>query len=220
LSDHTENRVLTQINAGDDLVVQSSQSSGQLHRHGSNQGDIRASLLFGTVQNWGEDMTTIDLKRHADKLTSAWLAGVSAGLAGGAIEVAWIALYQGLAGHDSVAVARGVTQSMAPHLASTTIAASLGVAIHMGLAVLLGVAIAFFVQRFLPRIVGTAWEPVVVVGILAGVWAMNFLVILPLINPEFVTIVPLSVSFASKMLFGLVAAITFWGSSRLQQSRQ
>ncbi len=145
---------------------------------------------------------------------SAWSIGALAGLAGGVIEVGWITLYQSLAGHDSAAVARGVTQSLIPELATTSAAVPLGVAIHMALAVVLGIVIALLVRTLLPRVVGTTMEPVAVVGMLVGVWAANFLVILPAINPGFVALVPYGASLASKVLFGFAAAFVFWCVSR------
>jgi len=144
----------------------------------------------------------------ADNIMRIWPAGIIAGLAGGAIEIGWIALYQGMANHESLAVARGVTQSLIPQLGNAPAAGPLGVVIHMTLAVLLGIVIAFVVRRFLPRIAGSAWEPVMVVGMLVGVWAMNFFVILPVINPAFVTLVPYGASFVSKVLFGFAAAFS------------
>lgn len=161
-------------------------------------------------------MTTTNVERRQDNRIGIWPAGAIAGLAGGAIEIGWIALYQGMAGRESLAVARGVTQSLIPPLATTSAAAPLGVAIHMSLAVLLGMAIAFFVRRFLPRILGSAWEPAIVVGMLVGVWAVNFFVILPAINPGFVALVPYGASFVSKVLFGFVAAFIFWCAGRLR----
>jgi hypothetical protein len=41
---------------------------------------------------------------------------------------------------------------------------------------------------------------------LAAVWAVNFLIVLPYINPEFVRLLPYSVTLLSKLLFGLSAA--------------
>jgi hypothetical protein len=41
---------------------------------------------------------------------------------------------------------------------------------------------------------------------LAGVWAVNFFVVLPLVSPAFVHIVPYAVSLTSKLLFGVAAA--------------
>lgn len=46
----------------------------------------------------------------------------------------------------------------------------------------------------------------VVVTALVGDWAFNFLLLLPLINPDFVQIVPYPVSFLSKLFFGLAPA--------------
>jgi len=48
-----------------------------------------------------------------------------------------------------------------------------------------------------------------VVGVLVLVWTMNFLVILPVVNPAFVTIVPYGASLTSKVLFGVAAALVF-----------
>ena len=41
---------------------------------------------------------------------------------------------------------------------------------------------------------------------LAGVWAVNFFVVLPIVSPAFVHIVPYAVSLTSKLLFGVAAA--------------
>ncbi len=141
-------------------------------------------------------------------------AGVCAGLAGGGIEIGWIALYQHLAGHGSAAVARGVTQSLLPSLASAPAAVPLGLVIHMALAVALGIVIAVAIPRMAPRLAGTPLEPVAVVAALIGVWAVNFFIVLPVINPAFVTLVPYGASLVSKILFGFAAAFVFWCSRR------
>lgn len=77
---------------------------------------------------------------------------------------------------------------------------------HFGLAALLGVAVTVLLRALFPEDVGTFRGSALVVLALAGIWALNFLIILPAINPEFVTLVPLWASFTSKMLFGLLAA--------------
>lgn len=137
-------------------------------------------------------------------------AGTLAGLAGGVVEIVWIMLYQSLSGHDAAIVAQGVTQSVFPDLATAPTSVALGIAIHMVLAVGLGIVIAIAVPLVLPKIAGTMREPVVVVASLVGVWTMNFFVLLPMINPDFVTIVPYPISFTSKVLFGFSAALVFW----------
>lgn len=140
--------------------------------------------------------------------------GTLAGLAGGTIELAWIALYQHLVGHEAASVARGVTQSVAPELASVPAALPLGIVIHMVLSMALGIVIAVMVQRAAPRLAGTPWEPVAVTAALIGVWAINFFVALPVINPAFVTLIPYGASLTSKILFGFAAAFVFWSSRR------
>ena len=137
-----------------------------------------------------------------------------AGLAGGAAEVGWIALYQHLVGHDAAAVARGVTKAVVPALAPGPAALPMGLAIHIGLSIALGVVVAMAVPRLLPRVASTALEPVAVIAALVGVWALNFFVILPVIDPEFVALVPYGVSLASKVLFGFAAAFVFWCGCR------
>ena len=136
--------------------------------------------------------------------------GTLAGLAGGVMEVLWIMLYQSLSGNDAAIVARGVTASVFPDLAAAPSSVTLGIVIHMVLALGLGIVIAIAIPAVLPRIVSTIWEPILVVACLAGVWTVNFFVLLPIINVDFVTIVPFPVSFVSKMLFGFASAFVFW----------
>mgnify|MGYP001554809963 CR=1 FL=1 len=41
---------------------------------------------------------------------------------------------------------------------------------------------------------------------LGAVWSFNFLVVLPLLDPGFLVLLPLAVTLASKLLFGVGAA--------------
>ena len=43
---------------------------------------------------------------------------------------------------------------------------------------------------------------------------MNFFIVLPVINPAFVTLVLYGASLVSKILFGFAAAFVFWCSRR------
>jgi len=128
-----------------------------------------------------------------------------AGLAGGAAEVVWIALYSMIAGGSSAQVATGITKTFDPELASGALGVPMGVAIHFGLAIGLGLAVTILIRNTLPNLAGKMSEFALVVAILAVVWAVNFLVILPMVNPSFIYAVPLAVSFTSKLLFGIGA---------------
>ncbi|MDP1668635.1 hypothetical protein [Phaeovulum sp.] len=141
-------------------------------------------------------------------------AGLWAGLAGGTAEVLWIAIYRQLQGAGSADVARGITETVFPSLAAAPYSVALGLVIHMVLALGLGIAAAYFVARVFPRLAGSWAEVALIVAILASVWGMNFFVILPAINPAFVTIVPYGASLASKLLFGVSAALVFRRAAR------
>lgn len=141
---------------------------------------------------------------------STLLTGVAAGLAGGVAEIAWILLYAQVSASDAVAVATGVTASLFPALGASGAAVPLGIIVHMVLAVALGMAIAAGLRIVAPRLAGTLLEPVTVVGCLVAVWAVNFLVVLPVINPGFIELVPLGAGLTSKVLFGAAAALVFY----------
>jgi hypothetical protein len=142
-----------------------------------------------------------------------WVAtlqiGALAGLAGGLAEVGWIALYSTVTGAPAEAVARGVVRSVFPALAASSASVWLGVAIHLAIALALGLGLALAIRLLLQRDEAGYSEYGLVIPILAAVWAVNFLIALPYINPEFVGLLPYSVTLLSKLLFGLSAAAVF-----------
>ena len=141
------------------------------------------------------------------RVGSQWLrVGALAGLAGGAAEVIWVWLYAGLSAAEAASVASGVTGTVWPVLAASSAAVPLGIVIHMALAIVLGIAVAVLVPSVLPRSRSAVLEPLAVVGVLIAVWAINFLVILPMVNPAFVGLLPYGATLTSKVLFGLAAA--------------
>lgn len=153
-------------------------------------------------------MIFVPVKTTRDRLAPRVCAtGVLAGLAGGVIEVAWIALYGQLAGAEPAGVATGVTRTIFPTLKAAPLTVALGITIHMMLAILLGIVVVLLLRSFWPRLTGTALAPLVVVAILVGVWAVNFTVVLPALNPAFVSLLPYGVSLTSKVLFGAGAAL-------------
>jgi hypothetical protein len=141
--------------------------------------------------------------------------GVLAGLAGGLAEVIWIWTYASLTNSDAGLVARAVTdavrinQNLSPVLS--------GIAIHMGLASILGVAVALAIRPVAGLLNGFGLYAALGAALFV-VWAVNFLVVLPLVSPQFVDVVPYTVSLFSKVLFGITAAGIFqW--AQLARSR-
>lgn len=132
--------------------------------------------------------------------------GVLAGLAGGLAEIIWIWAYAALTNGDAAVVARAVTNAVPFNQDISPVAS--GVGIHMGLAAILGVAVALAIRPVAGSLHGIGLYATVS-AVLAVVWAVNFLVVLPLVSPQFVDVVPYAVSFLSKLLFGVAAAWTF-----------
>lgn len=135
--------------------------------------------------------------------------GALAGTVGGLAEIGWIALYGAATGTPTEPIARAVVTSLIPALAASPWSAWLGIAIHLGLAIALGLGLAFTIRFLARRDVSGQSEFGLVILALAAVWAVNFLIALPRINPGFVHLLPYSVTLLSKLLFGLSAAAVF-----------
>ncbi|MHB8623265.1 MAG: hypothetical protein ACYC9J_08100 [Sulfuricaulis sp.] len=136
-----------------------------------------------------------------------WLLILLASIAGGAAEIFWVALYSFFTPLEGMTVAREVTASLFPALAGGTSGAWLGILIHMVLAVMLGYAFAFVIWLPFARGRGIVATLTVSALTLATVWTINFFVVLPVLNPTFITLMPYPVTFASKMLFALSMAL-------------
>ena len=144
---------------------------------------------------------------YTGTLRQALVVGTLAGLTGGAAEIGWVALYGALTGQSAPAVARGVTEAVAPAWALTSQAAGLGVLIHLLLAVLLGTSLVLALRLISRRRRGQApAEFAWTAAALAGIWAVNFFLLLPWISPGFVQLLPYAVTMVSKLLFGVSAA--------------
>jgi hypothetical protein len=129
-----------------------------------------------------------------------------AGLAGGTAEIFWVALYSVLAPASGSEIARQVTASLWPSLASSVFADITGIAIHIALSLALGAFFAAAIWLPYARRRGGMVTLVSAVVVLASVWVMNFFFILPALNPSFIMLMPLGVTLFSKLLFGTAMA--------------
>ncbi len=132
--------------------------------------------------------------------------GVFAGAAGGLAEIAWVTLYAGATGGDPAILARGVTTAAGVSALLPASPVTLGVAVHMALAMTLGIALALVWSALRERRPSLSNPYPLMLTALAGVWAINFLVVLPIVSPAFVHMVPYAVSLSSKLLFGIASA--------------
>lgn len=149
--------------------------------------------------------------------------GALAGAAGGIAEIAWIFLYAALTGAAATDVARGVSAAVGLPIAAPAV----GVATHMVLAVALGILLAFgwrVLCAWLTDRPGIVGQHTILLGTLAVVWAVNFLIILPWLSPDFVHLLPYQASLVSKLFFGLAVSLTFqfvgYGQADIGQAEQ
>lgn len=136
-----------------------------------------------------------------------------ASLAGGVAEILWVALYAALSSVSGVEVARQVAATLFPSAADLAVAPILGIAAHLVLSLALAVAFACAVWIPFARRLDLPAAMVIAIAALAAVWAVNFLVVLPVLNPAFVTLLPYGASLISKVLFGVAMAWTLEGRS-------
>lgn len=152
---------------------------------------------------------------HLSVATASWPLIAVAGLAGGLAEVLVIAFYALGTGRDGWAIAAAIAGTVDPSLGTGMFAAVAGLVIHFALSLL--VAICFAVT-LLPMI-RTDAKTVLVTALasLAFIWAINFFIVLPALNPGFLTLVPPATGFISKAMFGLAMSAVF---ARAPHSRE
>jgi hypothetical protein len=130
-----------------------------------------------------------------------------AGLAGGLSEILWIGIYSAVTHVDGLEIARQITAALYPAWVDLAVAPILGMVIHLVLSVVIALLCCKIFIEPLVRRLGQAVILPVCMAVLAGVWVISFLVILPVIDPAFVTLLPFLVTLASKMLFGWAMGI-------------
>jgi hypothetical protein len=129
--------------------------------------------------------------------------GVIAGAAGGLAEIAWVTVVRARDRRNYCGFGAGRDHGGGNGSPVSAAFGGFGVALHMTLGVSLGIAFPW--RTFSYRFRAISPFPIVLAA-LAGVWVVNFLVVLPIVSPAFVHVIPYSVSLMSKMLFALAAA--------------
>jgi hypothetical protein len=135
--------------------------------------------------------------------------GIVAGAAGGLAEIGWVTLYATATGTNPAILARGVTTAVGVSALLPAWTVALGATVHLLFAVTLGIALSFVWRALSSHRLKTARPYPLIIASLAGVWALNFFAVLPIISPAFIHLLPYPISLISKMLFGLAAAETF-----------
>jgi hypothetical protein len=121
-------------------------------------------------------------------------------------EIAWVALYAGVTGGDAAILAQGVTSAAGVSALLPSSPVMLGIIVHMSLAVIVGILLASAWRELREQWPSLRSPYSFALAALAGIWALNFFVLLPIVSPAFVHLVPYTISLTSKLLFGIAAA--------------
>lgn len=138
-----------------------------------------------------------------------WKVAALAGFAGGLAEVVWVFLYGLVTSNATLVVAYEITHSIAPALAMTPYAPLFGFITHFALAAIIATGFTYTIWQPYLRHKSTLAILSTALLTLASIWAINFLLVLPNLNPTFINLMPYSITLASKLLFGLVMAWVF-----------
>jgi hypothetical protein len=125
-----------------------------------------------------------------------------AGLAGGLTEIVWITLYSSLSSTSATTVADQIATTVLHVSAGVSFTPALGVGIHMLLSIVLATAFVLALYGPIARRYGATGIFISGLATLAAVWAVNFFILLPILNPRFPLLMPYAVTFTSKLLFG------------------
>ena len=129
---------------------------------------------------------------------------VLAGLIGGLAEVVWISLYAFVTGTPLAPIATAITATVYPAGSALSLAPIMGLLIHMSLSVLLALGFGVLIWPLVQRVFAVRHTALLASVItLALVWKINFFVLLPVWNPAFIELLPLSATLISKLLFGV-----------------
>ncbi len=131
-----------------------------------------------------------------------------AGVAGGTVEVVWVMFFCLMSPSSSSLVAEEIARSVLPQI-SVHSALATGLFIHYVLAVLVAGMVAMTILRLLRDRVDMRSVLAISTAALAAIWATNFFVILPVINADFVTLMPYTVTLVSKLGFGIAMGWVF-----------
>lgn len=147
------------------------------------------------------------------RLSWAWPV-LLAGLAGGLAEVIWIASYSLAVGAEGWQVARAVAEVAVPGGALLPAAPAIGIGIHFLLSIALAGVFAMCLSIPVLRHRSAAVTATIGMVAVGAVWAVNFLVILPVVHPAFVHLLPYPVTLLSKLFFGLAMGWSLAAAAR------
>ncbi len=142
-------------------------------------------------------------KKSGDDSSSLGSRIIWAGIAGGMAEIFWISIYSQFSSVSAVNVARQISATVLPVTVDSSYAPLFGILIHLILSLVLAVAFTKTILKPIVMRYGTKGIMLSSFTTLGIVWAVNFLIILPVLNSSFTLLMPATVTLISKLLFGV-----------------
>ena len=141
-----------------------------------------------------------------------------AGLLGGLSEVVWISLYSLATNIQLSDIGSAITATIFPSSIEFYLAPLMGLAIHMILSILLAFGFGLLLLPLIEQVVYSKATTILFTSIitLVIVWKVNFFLLLPIWNPEFISLIPMSITLISKILFGLTMGIVLSNKMKLE----
>lgn len=128
---------------------------------------------------------------------------ILAGMVGGGAEIIWISSYSYFSSNSASNIARQISITILPFTADSFYAPALGIFIHLILSLFLATAFIVTILKTVRVKYGSTGIILSSFATLGIVWFINFLIILPIINPSFTLLMPVVVTLVSKLLFGI-----------------
>ena len=144
----------------------------------------------------------MNTKYFSNNLNSLGFTIILAGLAGGMIEIGWISIYSSLSSVSATNIAQQISATIIPYTVNSYYAPMLGLFIHIALSLILATFFSVIILKPTVRRYGTLGVMLSSFMTLGSVWAINFFIVLPILNPSFISLMPYIVTLISKLLFG------------------
>lgn len=138
------------------------------------------------------------------------------GFVAGMTEIVWVSLYSLFSHVELANIASSISQTVFFNSLNIQIAPVMGIIVHLGLSILLALAFGFTVLPFIERQTTNSTTLIASLITLTVVWKINFFVLLPVWNPEFISLLPLHITLVSKLLFGLTMGMMLTQQKRLK----
>lgn len=136
-------------------------------------------------------------------LNSLGFTIILAGMVGGMMEIGWISIYSSFSSVSATNIASQITTTIFPYTTESYYAPVIGILIHLTLSLMLAILFSAIILKPAARRYGTLGIILSSFMTLGIVWAINFFIVLPILNPSFILLMPYIVTLISKLLFGV-----------------